>query len=565
MTNNTLSNRRYRIQQSICLLVFLMAFTTSFAIGQDVVEKQAERSPDSLRAVQIQQQVKPAFLIQPLVHRLEARRGQLLRFSFSIENNKEQTRLEMRPVAMMQRENGVIMPDPETPEPGIIKLTSASAIELSEGESHEIQGQLRVPPTNSPFLSYGVLVKEIPAPATTAGNDSDDTARVGIRFITQYLLRVDISVLGTRGDSIQLLELSDAGLQMRNGKALAQLHVTNPTDTPMEYGIRCHLEDAAGRRSNSTMLAVPVRSNQPLPERYEARILASSKLRMEEFLPEAIFPGEYQLMTELLHHGRVMKKQSFPVVVRSGDFPAQDATIIRVARDITVQPPAVELSVRKGGKRIQSFTVNNGSLQTIKVNIQPEARGETECDWLTIRPDNLELKPGQQRKVLVSLAARKDFEIPQYAFASVSVTPETGEAIGTQRVPVALLTNGESLAKLTPQPLQWQAKGHQYGFVLPVRNDGNRHVSLNASLSLADEFGRGFLIESGYGRWLLPGDSDELSFRFRQLPPPGNYQVEIAIDQGEGVAPLQIQQGIRLASPLEERLSEEEKNNRARR
>ena len=105
-------------------------------------------------------------------------------------------------------------------------------------------------------------------------------------------------------------------------------------------------------------------------------------------------------------------------------------------------------------------------------------------------------------------------------------------------VPVALLTNGSSAANLTAEALQWQVKGHQYGFVLPIRNDGNRHVPLQASMSLADEFGRGFMIESGYGRWLLPGDSDNLSFRFRQVPPPGNYQVEIAVDQGEGQAPL---------------------------
>ena len=204
--------------RSIFLLLLFVSTSSGLAVAQGLTERRAEkatsnlpelRSPinnkqdrSDLEAVKVEQRVKPAFIINPLVHRLTARRGQLLNYEFDIEANARPTRLEIYPVAMLQQEHGVIMPDPAAVPPGVVQLLTPSTVSLQVGESHKIRCQMRIPPVNAPFLSYGVLVKELPPDETKNGGDATKP-NVGIRFLTQYLLRTDIHVLGVPGDSVR--------------------------------------------------------------------------------------------------------------------------------------------------------------------------------------------------------------------------------------------------------------------------------------------------------------------------------------------------------------------------
>ena len=72
---------------------------------------------------------------------------------------------------------------------------------------------------------------------------------------------------------------------------------------------------------------------------------------------------------------------------------------------------------------------------------------------------------------------------------------------------------------------------------------------------MRDEFGRGFVVEDGYGRWVLPGNKDKLWFAFPQIPPPGTYNVTAEIERGEGLEAVRLNQTIQLRSALEERVS----------
>lgn len=511
-----------------------------------------EKADEKLRAVQMQQQIKPAFLIKPLVHRLQGRKGQLIKFEFSIEAHDRPSKLEIRPVAMTQQENGVIMPDEKSVAPTLIRLTSPASVDLTQSEEHIIRGEMRIPTTNAPFLSYGILVREIPLNDNKPNGETEE-ARVGIRFVTQYLLRVDVDVLGVKGDSVSELQLQDANFVEQDGNCMARLFVNNPTDTAMEFSIDCQLfkndTQAVGKKFG---LVVPVRSGQQPPDRYRARILANTRLRLEEFLPHPVFSGEYKLVASLSHEGRLLRKVDFPIVIKDGDFPAQDANVVRVAQDITVEPPQVELSLRKGGRRIESIAIQNSSLQKIRVKLAPvELQGDFHAA-LQLRPDEFELPAGQSRKVIVSVDSKREITEHGYAYAELTVSPEVGEAIGTHRVPVALLTNSESLAKLVPGELNWSLSNDRAGFSIPVRNEGLRHVPLAGRLSLTDEFGRGFVVDAGYGTWLLPGQTETLYFGFREPPPPGAYQVQVRLNQNEGEQPLEMTQTIRLESALQQ-------------
>lgn len=506
-----------------------------------------EESP--LRSVTVQQPVKPAFLITPLVQRITARRGQLVNFEYEIESNLRATKLEISMVGMSQQENGVILPDPNAVPDGALKLLSASTLNLAKGQKSVIRCQLRVPSINSPFLTYGVLAREVPIAA--AAPDNEDEPAVGIRFVTQYLLRADVEVTGVRGDSVKQLQIQSAGLTPRNGSALVNLVIDNPTDTAMEFQVRTQLVSDRTRKTLTSNLFVPVRENQEVPERYKSRILAKTRLQMLGTLKESVFPGSYTLKVELMYKGRVYTRAEYPVEIRTGDFPAQDATIVRVSDEILVEPPAVQLSLRRGGARLQAFTIRNQSQQTVTASVRPKSHIGDLADWLTFRPETLQLGPGQSRKVLVTLGRKRDFPEHSYAFAEVEVRPEVGKAIGTQNIPIALLTGSESAPDVKPGPLTWVAKGGFVGFEVEVSNDGAMHLPLSGRLQLRDQFGRGFLMDAGYGRWVLPFEKDRLRFRLPRTPPPGNYNVRLQIQQGDGRDPLQMDQVIELQPALE--------------
>jgi len=537
-----------------------MAFSVStVAVGQVDELRQPQERPESQPDQQriLRQSVKPSFLIKPLVHRIDARRGQLLKFNFSIENNTEGVRLEIRPVAMIQRENGAILPDTENPPPEQIRLLTPKSVVLSEGEEHIIRCQMRVPVTNAPFLSYGVLVKEIPL-QDNGPRGPQDEPRVGIKFVTQYLLRVDLTVLGARGDSVSLLQLDEGSLIQQEGRPRVRLFVDNPTDTAMEFGVKCHLRSlASGATGNSQSLAVPVRASQPIPARYDARILGQARLRMEEYLPDPVFPGDYELVAQLKFHGRTVGEQRFPIRIRQGDYPAQDASIVRVSKDIIVEPANVELSLRRGGSRIQTLTLRNNSLQHVNVDLRPlDANGE-QADWYSVRPASMKLAPGRIRKVVITPGRRRDLTEHLYGAVGLNVTPEDGKAIGEKRIPVALLSRNDSPAELEPGEIRWKADSGRYGFVLPLVNQGGRHVPLEGRMTLIDDYGRGTAIEAGFGKWLLPGRDAEMLFLIQKFPPPGMYQMKITVNQGPGREPLELKQAVRLADPVEEKVSQQ--------
>lgn len=519
------------------------------AIAQPTIQTPPDGSLGSLRA---DKPFKPTFLIKPLVHQLTSSRGKLVEFEFEITSNLESTNLEIAPVGMIQQENGVILPDVDAALTDRVQLLTPSRVDLRKGESHTAKCRLRVPAANTPFLMYGLLVKQLPPEidASKAG----DKPQVGIRFMTQYLLRADIVVKGVRGDTVKLLEMESGELVARNGNAVVTVYVENPSGTSMEFQMRTELVSRETKKSYKSKLYIPVRVNQAGAERYDARILKKTRLRMEGELPQAVFPGDYDMKVDLLYKGRVYKRAEFPVTIQSGDFPAQDATIVQVAKDIGVTPSQIQLSLRRGGSRLESITIENSSQQRVIASLKAKPLAGELCNWLNFRPETLELAPGQKRKVLITLGSKRDFPEHSYAYASIEVRPEVGRAIGTQDIPVCLLTDSESAPELKPSGLQWQPSPS--GFLVPIENVGRQHVPLQARFTMKDEFGRGFVVNGGYGRWLLPGKADQLWFPFVQVPPPGNYNVTIHVDQGGGRSPMEMKQDIKIQAAKSNRVSE---------
>lgn len=490
-----------------------------------------------------EQPFKPTFLIQPLVQRKESPRGRIVEFEYEIESNLKSTRLEIKTVGMKQEENGVILPNPDVLASTEARLLTPENVSLAKGARHVARCRVTVPRNNNPFLAYGVLVKQLPDEGL---RNIDEGTQVGIQFLSQYLLRAEVDVIGARGDSISRMEVQSGELLAENGSALVTVFLNNTTDTAMEFQVRTELVSVENGKSYRSKLFVPCRRNVDEPERYDARILPKTRLRMEGLLPTAVFPGDYQLNVELLYKGRVLKRSQFPVTIHSGDFPAQDATIVQVAKDIGISPPSLELSLRPGGRRIQSVTIENNSQQAIVATLKSKKYVGDLVDWVNFRPSEIELAPGQKRKVLVTLGRKRDFPEHTYAFATVEVRPSIGQAIGSQDIPIGLLTRSESEPELKFGSLQWQPKPR--GFVFPVKNDGARHAALQAQMMLKDAFGRQLVFGGGYGAWLLPGKESRLTFAMPQMPPPGDYQMTVMMSRGKGLDPIRLSQQITIQS-----------------
>lgn len=490
-----------------------------------------------------EQPFKPTFLIQPLVQRKESPRGRIVEFEYEIESNLQSTRLEIKTVGMKQEENGVILPNPDVLASTEARLLTPENVSLAKGARHVARCRVTVPRNNNPFLAYGVLVKQLPDEGL---RNIDEGTQVGIQFLSQYLLRAEVDVIGARGDSISRMEVQSGELLAENGSALVTVFLNNTTDTAMEFQVRTELVSVENGKSYRSKLFVPCRRNVDEPDRYDARILPKTRLRMEGFLPTAVFPGDYQLNVELLYKGRVLKRSQFPVTIHSGDFPAQDATIVQVAKDIGISPPSLELSLRPGGRRIQSVTIENNSQQAIVATLKSKKYVGDLVDWVNFRPSEIELAPGQKRKVLVTLGRKRDFPEHTYAFATVEVRPSIGQAIGSQDIPIGLLTRSESEPELKFGSLQWQPKPR--GFVFPVKNDGARHAALQAQMMLKDAFGRQLVFGGGYGAWLLPGKESRLTFAMPQMPPPGDYQMTVMMSRGKGLDPIRLSQQITIQS-----------------
>ena len=152
-------------------------------------------------SVKFTEQVRPAFIIEPIVNRIEARRNKTLKLEWAITCEGAASTLDIFTVALTQDENGTIFPNEKVPAPEELELTTPRTVNLALNEKVVIQGRLRVPNTNSTFHTFGIIVRDAGQLKSKANEAQPDGPRVGVKFVTQYLLRCDISVQGVRAES----------------------------------------------------------------------------------------------------------------------------------------------------------------------------------------------------------------------------------------------------------------------------------------------------------------------------------------------------------------------------
>ncbi len=496
-------------------------------------------------------EVKPAFHVMPMTHRFVARRGKLIPFQFEIESIDRSTTVTVETVALKQDLSGTILPDTDSPAPDNVRLLSPDRMELKDNERKQIKCQVRVPLTQANFHSFGILVTDLGRVVERTPLQADDnvTRRVGIRFVTRYMLRVDIEIQGTRGEDVAKIEIESAELVDADGFPKTRAVIMNPTDSPLELQAVCRLLGGGSQIGKHKFnLVMPCRFTMDSEERQGIRILPGARIRLEEFVRDVVFPGAHDLEIDLISNHRSRKKEVIPIDIRPGDFPGQDAAVLQAIRDVTISPAQVELSLRRGGKRMRTIEIQNNSPETVHVDAI-KSTSPRDQEWLIMQPSSVSIRSGSKRRIMAMIDIKQQYVSSRYANITLALNNDQGESVGTFDLPVALLTRSEETPDLQIGSLGWDGGSQPPAFVVPIHNNGEVHAALNAKLVMTDAFGRVVEMRSGYGRWVLPSQQTELRFRTKFAPPPGDYQFRLTIDGSNEMEPIETQDMIRFSPP----------------
>jgi hypothetical protein len=541
-----------RIQAWLCLSLFISCVPVVHeAYGQSTSSsaKSTKRSGTRVanpREVTITETFEPSFSIEPLSHRIEGRSGDVVPFKFKLETSNRKANVEVSVIGLRQELSGQILHDEESTNAATyVKLVSPTTMTLEPGVPTLIEGVVQLPRGNAKFYSLGILVKDIGIDnplASKTNPDGSPSTQAAVRFMTQYVLRLDLELQGTRGEEGRQIVLEEVSMVPQDGRPKLQTVVFNPTETAFEFQLRGRLRSSPSDRSFKPLrLVMPVRRGTEDENRYVGRILPKSRIRMEELLPEAIAGGHYDVDLELVFDGQVVNRKTLPLDVNSRDYPAQEVLIAQVEDGLQVSPAQIELSRARGGVRRLTMLINNHSREAKTIDLKALAENQLEIGAAMIQPSTFSLSPSSSRKISISLRAIPGEE-RKVQYGKVVITSKSSERDYevTHSLPLALVMDNVDEPEVKLARLQWDPSQPYPGFRIAIENTGDVHFPMQARLLIVDEYGRRVSVPGGFGRWLMPRSSGMLDFRFDQPLSPGQYQLRCEVQrQGE---PLVVDQ-----------------------
>lgn len=536
------------VRTSILMLIVL--HTGVDAYGQDdrksLANRKTNNRPGGDRQITVRETFEPTFSIEPLSHRLEGRSGDVMPFKFKIQTANRTANIEVAPIGLRQELNGQILHDEQSEKAdALIRIVSPLAMTIEPDQPATIEGVVQLPRGSAKFHSLGILVKDIGIgdqvkPQFNA--DGSPKTQAGIRFMTQYVLRLDLAVEGTSGDEARQLVIEDVTMTPFEGRPRLQATVFNPTDTAFEFELRSRLRSSPSDRSfKSLRLVMPIRRGVEDESRYVGRILPKSRIRMEELLPEAIAGGHYDADMELVLSEKVIGRKTMPVDVNSLDFPAQEVLIAQVDDGLQVSPAQIELSKIRGGSRRITMLLSNRSQDSRTIKLQALANNDLEIGTVAIQPREFTLPSNGSRKVSLTLRSSSDETLAvQYGRLLVTAKSSDQDYEVSKALPLAMILAETPEPSVSLSRLQWDPSQPYPGFRATIENGSNVHFPVQARLTIVDQFGRRTSIPGGFGRWLMPQSKLPLDFRFDQPLAPGEYQLRCEVQtKGE---PLTVNQ-----------------------
>ena len=490
-------------------LRFALPFVAVLCLGN--LHAEDSQSTPAVPA-QVNAGFSPSYTVTPIVHKLEARRGQTVAFSFEVTSELENVTATVMPILLRQDLNGVILPDLENPPPTNLRLRNREQIQLVKDVPVTIEGTINVPSNQSPFHSFGILIRD--EGRETAKSQRGDS-QFGVNFVTQYILRCDITVVNGRNDDIRNLVISQSEFVEFNGTPLAKVTVQNPTDSTVEFELDCRLlNDAMSESKTYVKLASPVRQNLVEPDRWLTRVMPQTTIEMFAPWPQAVFSGEYEMETRIVSKRRVYATARTTLGVAANRFRGQAAWVAQVAPGVHAHPSQIPLGQRKPYKRMQEIKLVNHSADTVTLKLSAVDASGNPLPWAAVRPEELRVPPGAKRRAVAALTRVTDRESHQTGYVSViSQTPD-GELISEATLPLSFFGGESMVPKLDVAACQLASDGDDQGAVLvmPVTNQGSFPMPMHGIAKFADVANNPIEIHAGFGKWLLPGETQRLKF-----------------------------------------------------
>jgi hypothetical protein len=488
---------------SLVVTASLVLFATCIASPHAALAQKAGRG----NQVVVRESFEPTFRIEPLVNRLNGRSNDELPFKFTIESANRETTVEIVPIGLAQDISGQVLHNAELKISDTIRLLTPQTLKLEANKSAYIEGLVKIPRGEAKHHSCGIMVRDIGSENTLSPSFDPSGKRktqAGIRFMTQYILRLDIEVDGTRGEQVQQLLIEEASVQPRNGRPLLQAIVTNPTDTTFEFELRARLRSSpSDRTAKQVSLVMPIRAANEDDSRKIGRILGKSRIRMEELLPKTI-----------------------GIDVDAEDFPAQEVIIAQVGPGLQVSPAQIELSHLRGGSRRVSILLKNHGKEDRSVQLKALGEDELPLGSVTFQPSSVKLAPGASRKIAMTLIGGQSEQTFSYGHVLIESQSDRKEFRDTKRLPLAILYKKGGETSINVSPLAWDPNGKYPAFRTTVENTGTLHFPIDARLTIASELGRRYQVLGGFGRWVMPGQKMQTSFRLDFPLPPDNYKLK---------------------------------------
>ena len=486
---------------------------------------------------------EPQFSIEPLTQTLRGRTSDVLQFAFSVRSKARTTTLQVVPVVLQQDPNGLITHSVEQSDSSIIELLSPSQLVVDDSRSAAIEGIVRLPSQlSSRLILLGLLVRDISdtqnTPETPSGN-----ASASVKFVTQYLLRLNIEIENVRESSSNKLEIPEAEVIAVDGRPYLQISVSNPTSSSFGFHANARLRPLGGTGSRM-QIGLPLNCRRAVdgPQRYDASILPLTNVQLGDFLPSAVPAGDYLLEVDLESQGTRIKTTRQRISILPRQFPAQEVLLAELENGVSISPAQIEFSQLRGGKRRVAVNFKNSSKENATVQLQafeiaPDSEVTLEnatlpAKSLILQTQDFVLAPGRSRKVALTMRSTKSASPVTPAALVVTTRLENRNETITKRLPIVFVNNGTGQVAAELSDLRWNPQSNKPSFLVDVASSGTKHLPMIARLLIFRDNQLQWEIQGGFSRWLLPGATSPVEFPVPSEFPPGNYvlRCELQVD-----------------------------------
>jgi len=502
-----------------CVIVICASLTTI-----PIVSGQSDAT------TKVSAETKASFRIEPLVQRFKSRRGEVVPFSFEVTATGKDMDIVIAPTAMRQEESGLILPRDEAVEEDGLRLLSPREFKIKSGESHMIKGEVKIPLAKSNFLSFGILVKD----SGQLKSNRNEIAKPGeikaaIRFVTQYLLRIDIETGVQDFTELKRVTLQQGVIRAINGEPIAQLYLDNPTNFAFECTVQATIESTQTRRPQPFYMGLPSRRELALEQRSLVRVMPKSRLRLEANVESLLFPGLQKLKVKLTSGSRGVQEKSFDIDIKRGDFRGLEAKLAFVGNQLSIEPAQIELTMVGRSARTRRMVCHNNSNATQLVSLSVLSLTGEPITGLKLSSDNFEIKPGRTKSIRLTIK-NDETGMSIYGRLLVRAAGQAGEADLTESLPVALIYRPPTPPNVEIAELRTVELNGHTSFELPVTNHSEGYVPVHARLQVTSRQGRALSLADGFGRWITPGETQVLRFVPVEPLGPNDYQLNLEVE-----------------------------------